>query len=218
MPASVVAEVAGRSISRSMLDRWIAAQAVMDYEVHPTHPAPRGVVPDPPAYATCIAYLAESARQAGTRANPTRAQLKGRCRQSYEALHEEVLNILITFQWVIGESAQRGVRVTDKEVQREYERFNAEKFPKPGEFQRFLEYTGWSEADDKLSLKMDLLYQKLGQKVSAAASSPEAGQRAFGEFIREFTKRWVARTNCRKSDIVSDCRQYKGHTLPEPRV
>jgi len=209
MPSGVVAQVAGHSITKTTLERWIKAQAVMDWESHPKHAAPAGVVPDPSDYAPCVAYLGKSSRREGNRP-PSDAQLEVRCRQRYEALREEALNILITFQWIIGECARRGIKVTDAEVRQEYARFNGEKFPHRGELENFLRYTGWSEADDKLSLKMDLLYAKLEQKVG--------GPQAFVKFIGGFTERWVARTDCRKEDVVSNCRQYKGKIPHEPRV
>ena len=57
-------------------------------------------------------------RRSRPRASPatTDAQLKAQCKQEYERLRDQVMQFLIRAEWIEGEAADQGVKVTDKEV------------------------------------------------------------------------------------------------------
>lgn len=207
-PGTVVARVDRHTITKATLDRWTAIEAVLSYEANPRQPVPNGVIPDPPSYVGCIAYLQRVAqRPAAGQVRPTTEQLKNRCEQRHAFLQHHVLDILITFYWLSGEGAARGITVSDGEARK----LLAQQFPTEAAFRKFLEITGESEADELLILKRDLLSTRLQQSVSEKLGlTSEQQQLTFLKFIEALTKRWSARTSCRRGYVVSECRQYAG--------
>ena len=98
------------------------------------------VVPVPPNYTACIAHLRRTAaKPAKGQKPPTEAQLKSQCEQQYKSLQQEVLGFLISSQWVIGEANSLGVKISDKEVKKQFEKIKSQQFPKAAEFEKFLE-------------------------------------------------------------------------------
>ncbi len=219
-PNEAVVKVAGHPISKATLDHWIPIEAILTYELYPKRPVPRGVVPDPPDYTACIAYLeATPAKLVQSGSKPTAAQLKSQCRQKYELMQEHMLDFLITSQWVNDESIDLGVKLTSREVKQEFERIKREVFPVKGAFQRFLEFTGLSLSDELFRIRKDLLDTKIQQKISAKKGlSLAQRQQLLTEFSVAFQKRWVARTSCRPGYVMVDCKQYKGPQAPEAEI
>jgi hypothetical protein len=93
--------VGGSAITASAVDHWISVMA------------PPRAMPEPPRFAACIAHLKELAQY------PTsQAQFKEACRDQYRELRQSALSFLIANQWLIGEAADQGTRVSDQEVSR----------------------------------------------------------------------------------------------------
>jgi len=109
--------------------------------------------------------------------------------------------------WLVGESGDHGLTVTSQEVEQKYAQSNRERFPKKGEFKKFLAFTGENVSDELLLVKFSLMSTKLLQKVIAKKGlTAQQQQRALAQFY----KRWIAKTNCRAGYVEPDCRQYKG--------
>jgi hypothetical protein len=99
-----VATVGDRTITRGILQRWVALA---------NHG--RTAAPEPPDYTRCVEYL----RSASTgSAHQTTAQLRGICGKRYEELWKPALSSLIHAQWLIGEAADEGLRI-DARLKRE---------------------------------------------------------------------------------------------------
>jgi hypothetical protein len=203
---AVVVRVGNHSITERTVEHWTAVEAILAYEASPSRPAPKGVVPDPPAYADCVAYL--------HRIDATLAQLKRRCQQRYDELKRHVLDILITNYWLDGEAAARGVTVNDHDVQRAIKR----QFPTPTAFRRFLALTGERASDETLIVRRDLLAARLQasqlSEVTKSGLAPAQERQAFAKLGAEFTARWTARTDCRPEYVVQECRQFDGPASP----
>ncbi len=209
--SEIVAQVGTSSISRATLDHWIPIEAIVSYELFPRKPVPRGLVPDPPNYTACIAYLESTPQKLVERGpKPTTAQLKSQCQQKYEGLRRQVLNFLITAEWMIGEGAERGVKVTDEEVRQQFEGVKKTFFPKEAEFEKFIAITGETVPDQLFRSKVQLLEHKLFAKKGLTAKQ----QQAYLKFVNESTKKWIARTSCRAGYVVPDCKEYKGPLTP----
>jgi len=207
MPGDVVVQIGDSSISKPTLAHWTSIEGALVYENNPRQPVPKGVVPDPPGYAACIAYLEATApKPIGSRSTLTAAQLKSRCRQKYKALQQHVLDILISSVWQDDAGAEQGITVTDKEAEQELERFKRREYPRKGEFQRFLAFSGLSVADELSRIKRNMLATRL-QRSIAKKELTVRQQRALAE---AFTKKWTARTSCRAGYVVPGCKQYKG--------
>ncbi len=215
-----VVQVGGRSISKATLDHWIPIEARLIYELRPSKPVPKGVVPDPPNYTACIAYLESTPQklvQSGPK--PTVAQLKSQCRQRYQALRQTVLRFLIITEWVIGEGAEQGLKATGEEIMQRVERIKKLEYPRDGEFEKHLALAGETMSDQLLRSKVKVLTAKIEQKfIYKKGLTAQQQQQAFAKFLKEFPKKWVARTSCRAGYVVPDCKQYKGPIPPEFRI
>jgi hypothetical protein len=205
---AVVARVGGHSITTGALDRWAAIEAVLSYEVNPTQPAPKGVVPDPPSYANCIAYLrATPTTLIAPTQKPTTPQLKTRCKQKQETLRRHMLDILITNFWLEGEGAAKGLAVSEAEINQAL----GGQFPTQAAFRNFLKITGEKASDERALLRANLMATKL-QRAVATRKGLTAAQRqqALARFTSEFTAKWSALTSCKPGYVVQECKQYKG--------
>lgn len=99
------------------------------------------------------------------------------------------MDFLISAMWVIGEAQERGIRVSHKEVNREFERDRRSAFPTERAFKRSLRRTGETVPDLKFKTRIDLLTGNLVAVVDPA----------------EFVAKWRARTLCARGFSVRDC-------------
>lgn len=217
----VVAQVGGSSITKATLDHWIRIEAVLTYEQFPSKPVPRGVVPDPPDYSACIAYLkTHPSKIVESGPKPTAAQLKSQCRQKNHTVLEDALNFLIHTEWVTSGGAEEGLKVTDKEVRQRLEGLKKVYFPKKVEFEKYLATTGQTVSDMLFRSKVQLLELKFQQKTATRAKLISKGltaqqrQQALLKIVKEFIDKWVPKTDCHAGYVVPDCKQYKGPVAP----
>jgi hypothetical protein len=205
-----VVQVGESSISKATVDHWTRIEGALTYRTTPKQPVPNGVVPDPPSYTVCIAYLEATARPAKGQPKPTVAQLRSQCQQKDGVLRKKALGILILFDWLNEELADRGGKVTDKEVQQQLSIFKHQEFPTEADFYKYLASTGMSVSDMLLLMKNGVLGTKLQQKVVAKGLTAQQQGQAFAKFATEFKKKWTAKTSCRPGYVVPGCKQYKG--------
>jgi parvulin-like peptidyl-prolyl isomerase len=149
-PSEVLARVSGKAISAGELEHALTVEAAnSDREL-----------PQPPAYAACVKRLRTSA-------STSAAQLKGRCAAEHEELLGHVLGSLIRARWLEGEAAEQGVRVSDADIQREYEAD-----VKGLDLQKILSSTKQSVADLKQGLRVgqlsNLLYKNIDKQTPKA--------------------------------------------------
>ncbi len=212
----VVVQVGDSSITKAELNHWMSTLAGGDfYDLSGRHTVPAGLVSEPPNYAACVARLEASAvSPTKRRSKPTAGQLLSKCRQLYQALKQQALNYLVQSQWIIRLYGEEGVKATDGEVMQLFKRTKAEQFPKEGELQQYLARTRRSLADELFVIKLNLLSQKVQQKLSAG------GKQVLAKFT-EAGQRWTAKTDCRAGYVVKHCRQYVGESTsstPSPAV
>lgn len=98
VPAGTVVRVGDGAITKADLAHWMAALA------------PERMVPDPPAYRSCISHGKATDPQAGE------AGLKLECRMQYTTLHNRALTLLISMRWLAAEARALGVHVSSAEV------------------------------------------------------------------------------------------------------
>jgi len=165
IPGNAVVQVNGKSITKDTFSHWLGIASASSSTTAGATP----VIPEPPAYTTCIAHLrAIAPKPAKGQTAPTQAELKAECEQQYKSLQTEVLGFLISSEWVLGEAADLGVKVTDKEVEKQFATVKNEQFPKPAEFEKFLKSSGQTVSDLLLRVKLNLLSTKIQQKISKA--------------------------------------------------
>ena len=163
IPGDAVVDVSSsQSITKDAFNHWMAVAASSSA----ASTGAKAVVPEPPNYTACIAHLAAtSAKPEKGQKAPTTAQLKTECEQQYKSLQQEVLGFLISSAWVLGEGKSLGIKLTDAEVHKQFEKIKTEQFPKPAEFEKFLASSGQTVSDLLLRVKLNLLSQKIQQQI-----------------------------------------------------
>lgn len=102
-------------------------------------------------------------------------------------LKQQVLGFLISSQWTIGEAAELGVKVSDKEAQKQLDRFKYaqfeglkyEQFPKEAELKQALAHPGETRSDQVWLMKLNML-------------ATRAQQQRFSEIQRQITHTQIA--------------------------
>ena len=176
IPGNAVVQVGGEPITTATFNHWLGVAASSSAQTTPGKTAPKPVVPDPPTYTACVAHLLATApKPAKGKPAPTAAQFKTTCEQQFTALKQQVLGFLISANWVIGEAKDQGIKVTDAEVEKKFKELKQQQFPKEADFQKFLASTGQSVSDLLLRVKLNLLSQKIQQKI-AKKGTPTTAQ------------------------------------------
>ncbi len=169
IPGNAVAKVGDTPITKAAFKHWMTVAALSGSSgVLAQHP----VAPEPPNYTACIAHLKEvglKERQPGGstvgQPMPPTATLKKDCEYTYKSLSRGVLGYLISSAWVLEEANSLGVKLSDKEVKKEFEKDKNAQFPLASEFEKFQASSGETVSDLLLSLKLKMLSQKIQQKI-----------------------------------------------------
>jgi hypothetical protein len=213
LPTGAVASVQGNSVTEAALDHWVAVQAATNYEAVPKGPVPAGVVPDPPGFRACIAYLRSGGQNhEGVLHARSNAQLLAECEVNYRRLRAHVLGILISFKWWEAEAKALGISFDQEKVAKAFARFRDEEYHSIPNYERYLRTTGQTLADEYLRMRMDLYTVALGEHFQAE------GTPAMMHYLRDFSKEWAAKTSCQPADVVPNCKEYKGSSAPEARI
>jgi len=160
VPGNAVATVDGESIDKADFTHWMNIAAK-------TSGQPGAAVPDPQAgYKGCIAAK-RKATPAPAKGQPkvTDAQLKTQCEQEYKTLRDQVIQLLIQFKWIQGQADSMGIKVSDADVKKSFDQQKKQSFPKDADYQKFLKTSGQSQDDLLRRVKLDLLSNKIRDKV-----------------------------------------------------
>ena len=93
-------------------------------------------------------------------------------RRSTQAIRRQVMELLIQNLWVAGETAERGIVVTDEQVDRAFRRQKRQSFRTEREFRRFLRTSGFTVADIKYRVRLEQLSNRLRRAVLRAVPKP----------------------------------------------
>jgi foldase protein PrsA len=196
IPGNAVAQVNGTPITTTTFKHWIKVAAVSSASGPLTK---NPVAPEPPEYTACIAHLKEIApAPAKGQSPPTAATLKKECEGQYKGLSQEVLGFLISSSWVLGEAQSLGIKLTDKEVKKQFETIKNQQFPKAAEFEKFLATSGQSVSDLLLRVKLNLLSTKIQAKVIKSKSTVTPAQ--ISKYYNENSSRY---TQPEKRNVLS---------------
>jgi len=173
IPGNAVVQVGGSSITTAAFKHWMTVATVSAAGSSGSAMLAKDTAPpEPPNYTACIAFLkgiAVKEREPGGSAKgtpvPKPANLKKACISQYTTLSQEVLSFLISSDWVVEEANSLGVTLSDKEVKKEFEKVKNTQFPKASEFEKFLASSGQTVSDLLLRVKLNMLSQKIQQKV-----------------------------------------------------
>ena len=113
--------------------------------------------------------------------------------------------MLISNRWIRGEAAERGIEVNRGEVTRAFRRQRRASFPRRRDFRMFLRDSGQTVGDIRSRVQIDLLSTRIRRQVTDDAATPEEEQERLDEFVREFRRKWRARTVCREPWVAPAC-------------
>jgi foldase protein PrsA len=188
IPGDAVVNVGGTPITKIVFKHWMTVASASSVAT----PGGKPAVPDPPTYSACIAHLKETAPKPAKGKTapkpPAEAELKKQCETQYKTLQTEVLGFLISSNWVFGEASSLGVKVSDKEVEKQFAKIKTQQFPKPAEFQKFLATSGQTVSDLLLRVKLNLLSSKIQQKIVKQKS--KVTQSEISKYYKQNPKRF----------------------------
>jgi foldase protein PrsA len=159
VPGNAVAEVDGTAIEKDTYDHWLGVAAKSG--------GPDAKVPVPPDYTDCIAQAKKTAaKPAEGQPKQTDADYKKQCEQQYNQLRDQVLGLLISFEWIEREAEDQGIKVTDAEVKKSFDEQKKQSFPKTADYEKFLKDSGQTNEDVMQRVRLDTLSQKIRDKVT----------------------------------------------------
>src|ERR1044072_8786157 len=159
VPGNAVATVDGTSINKDDFNHWMTIAAK-------TSGQPNASVPDSPDFTKCVEQKKKSLPKPKKGEQQTSDdQLKQQCKQEYDALRDQVMQLLTSFQWIEGEAEEQGIKVTDAEVKKSFQEQKKQSFPKEADYQKFLKDNGQTEQDILERVKLDLLSNKIRDKI-----------------------------------------------------
>jgi foldase protein PrsA len=159
VPTNGVAKIGDTVITKDQFNHWLNAAAHGS-----AAPGSNVTVPDPPNFAKCVANQAKQPVPKGAK-KPTTAQLKTQCKQQYDALKQQVMQFLVSAEWISQEADKQGVKVSDKEVQKQFQDQKKQSFQKEGDYQKFLQNSGMTEQDLLFRVKLDVISNDVRTKI-----------------------------------------------------
>ena len=160
VPGNAVATVDDNDITKASFTHWLDVAAKSGGQQ-------ATAIPKPPDYKACVAAKRKALpKPAKGQPNTTDAQLKTQCKQEYDQLRDQVLQLLISFEWIQGEAKAQNIKVTDAEVKKSFDSQKKASFPKEADFQKFLKDSGQTQDDIMLRVKLNVLSDKIREKVT----------------------------------------------------
>lgn len=168
VPGNSVAKVEDELITKKSFDHWMNVAAISAQgPAAGGKAAPKAQIPDAPEYTQCIANKKKTApKPAKGQPQPKDADFKAQCKQEYEGLRDQVMQLLIQNEWVTAEAKQQKVKVSEAEVKKQFEQQKKQSFPKEKDYQEFLKTSGFTEEDVLFRVRLEQLSNKLREKVT----------------------------------------------------
>jgi foldase protein PrsA len=162
IPQNGVATVGDEVITKKEFNHWLDAAA--KGQAAQAGPGGATAAPDAPGFEKCVAAKKKVATPAGT-PKPKDADLKKQCQQEYDALRQQVMQFLISAEWIQQEADSRGIKTSDKEVRKEFEDQKKQSFPQDKDYKDFLKSSGQTEQDLLFRVRLDVLSNQVRQKI-----------------------------------------------------
>lgn len=207
--SEVVAEVQGATpVTKAMVDHWTKIESILAFRTIPVKPVPKGVVPVPPDYTDCIAFL--STDKWLHEAGKSKPALKHECDRRYHEIRAKAVRYMLAYRWAAGELQKRHLKVTQAEVAKNIRFFETHTF-RGDEFKRYMANSGESRADLHFIIEYTVMGTKLlNDALMRKGLSPEQMRAETATFARY----WTERTTCKPGYMVGGCKGYKGSETP----
>jgi len=210
--AAVVVQVGASPITGAMYDHWMAIGAATVEMPAPGGPVPKPVAYEPPTFSACVAHTHASATK-----STTTAQLKAKCKKTYEGIQSRILDFLITGYWLRGEAAEQHASVSQAEVRKKFEEERRANYSTAASFRRLQEVSRQTVPDLTFAVETRMLSAKLLEKFTKTHSHEKSDQATIAAFNRSIRSKWVPRTDCAPTYVVPDCKQYRAAKGPASR-
>ena len=161
VPSGAVAKIDDTVIKQEEFDHWLQAAAQGQ---QPPGAGGEVVVPDPPDFTECIDAKKQQPVPPGSK-KPTDDDLKNQCEQEFDSLKQQVMQFLISAEWIQQEADARDIEVSDEEVQKQFEDQKKQSFPNDKQYQQFLKTSGQTEDDLLFRVKLDVLSTKVRDEI-----------------------------------------------------
>ena len=207
-----VVQVAGATpITKGMIAHWIPIEAILSYDVTPVKAVPAGVIPDPPEYKACSAFLkAHPSPAEAAEGKPTPARLKARCQKKQEGLRKKVIVYMIAYRWLKGELARRNLSLSRSELYKALRFFETYDFT-PKEFHAYLVHSKETREDLQIITEINAMGTKLQEQgLFSKGLAPQQQAHELADMVR----RWQAKTTCKAGYVVQGCKEYHGTATP----
>jgi parvulin-like peptidyl-prolyl isomerase len=89
----------------------------------------------------------------------------------FDLFKEQALSDLILARWIRGEAADRGITVSDREVEQRLEQIKEQNFGSEKEFQRFLDQSGFSQEEALDRVRLTLLGERIQDELVTGAEA-----------------------------------------------
>jgi foldase protein PrsA len=164
VPGNAVIKIGSDPIKTTEFNHWLQVAATTQQQQ--TGATGKAAIPQPPEFTGCIANKKKTAtKPAKGQPTPTDATYKAQCKQEYESLRDSVLQFLISSAWIEGESHDKGVKLSDADVKKEFDKQRQQSFPKDKDYAAFLKSSGYVQEDLLYRIKVQNLSQKLRTKI-----------------------------------------------------
>jgi foldase protein PrsA len=164
VPGNAVVKIGSDPIKTSEFDHWLQVAATTQQQQ--TGVTGAASIPKPPEFTECVANKKKTAvKPAKGQPKPTDATYKTQCETEYNALRDQVMQFLISSAWIEGESHDRGVKVADTQIKKDFDKQRQQSFPKDKDYTAFLKSSGYVQEDLLYRIKIQDLSQKLRTKV-----------------------------------------------------
>jgi foldase protein PrsA len=107
-----------------------------------------------------------------------------------QALKQQVMQFLISSDWIEGEAKQRGLDASSEEIQRQFLQTKKQSFPNEKAYQKFLATSGQTVQDLLFRVKLDVLSNKIRQDVTKGTSDVSDSDIAsyYGKNAQQFSQ------------------------------
>jgi parvulin-like peptidyl-prolyl isomerase len=89
----------------------------------------------------------------------------------FDLFKEQALSDLILSRWIQGEAADRGITVSDREVEQRLEQIKEQNFGSEKEFQRFLDQSGFTPEEALDRVRLTLLGERIQEELVTGAEA-----------------------------------------------
>ena len=167
MPGNSVATVGDQTIKRDTFDHWMKIIAISQAGQANPAAAKTAKVPDSPDFKQCVADKKKTAaKPAKGQPEPTEAQLKTQCKQSYDQFKTQVLGFLIRSTWLDQEGNRLKVKVADKTITKQIDDIKKQQFAQKGSYEKFLQGAGLTNEDVLYQQRIRELQNQITTKVT----------------------------------------------------